>query len=167
MPSYLNQKLNKSESGFTLTEALVALVILTIAILPALYTSQLAVNISASIRNSLVAANLSQEGIEVIRAMRDANWLNSVPFDQGLVGTWRVEWNSDTPIDTSGSGNPNLKINNGIYNYTPSGTDTPFKRTITVTKINSGDLRLVVNVSWTERGRDKSVQLESHLFDWK
>ncbi|KKQ47281.1 MAG: hypothetical protein UU54_C0005G0017 [Candidatus Yanofskybacteria bacterium GW2011_GWA2_41_22] len=154
------------EQGFTLVEAMVTLVILTTALIPALFLSTQATNVSFSIKNNLAAANLAQEGIEIVRAIRDNNWFQSLDFDNNITaGTWRVDWNSDTLI-ALGS-NPALKINNGLYNYS-AGTDSLFKRTITVTKVNAAELQIVSNVTWTERGnRAKSITAESHLFNWR
>ena len=163
----LNKKsLLKSSKGFTLIEALVSLVVLTVALGPALVLSSNISSTASIIQNNLVAANLSQEGLEVVRALRDANWYNGLSFDAGIPdGIYRVDWNSIDLISLGG--NPPLKITNGLYNYS-SGTDTIFKRTITITKINSEELRIVSEVAWTERGeRAKSVKAESHLFDWK
>ncbi len=157
------EQLNK---GFTLIEALVALVILTIALGPALILSS---NLSATasiVRNNLIAANLAQEGVEVVRALRDTNWFNGVVFDNGLAnGIYRVEWDSDSLISLGS--NPFLKVNNGLYNYA-TGTDTVFKRTITLTKVNVAELKVVSDITWTERGnRARDVKIESHLFNWK
>jgi len=63
--------------------------------------------------------------------------------------------------------NPVLKKNNGLYNYS-TGTDTIFRRTVTISKLNSGELVVVSSVTWTERGNiSRTVSAESHLFDWK
>ena len=157
------EKLNK---GFTLIEALVALVILTLALGPALVLSGNISSTASIIQNNLIAANLSQEGVEVIRALRDANWFNGLSFDAGIAdGIYRIEWNSNALISLGS--NPPLKINAGLYNYS-SGTDTKFKRTGTITKIKSEELRIISDVTWTERGnRTRDVKTESHLFDWK
>ncbi|OGN00991.1 MAG: hypothetical protein A3I26_02510 [Candidatus Yanofskybacteria bacterium RIFCSPLOWO2_02_FULL_43_10] len=159
------EKLNSSK-GFTLIEALVALVVLTTALGPALVLSSNISSTASVARNNLIAANLSQEGVEVVRALRDANWHNSLPFDAGLAdGVYRIEWGSNTLI-ALGS-NPPLKVSAGLYNYS-SGTDTVFKRTVTITKINAAELRIISDITWTERGnRTKNIKVESHLFDWK
>src|SRR3989344_6358041 len=160
------EKLNKNfQKGFTLIESLMALVVLTVAIGPAVVLSSNISSTASVIQNNLIAANLSQEGVEVIRAIRDANWYTSLSFDTNLTdGLYRVEWNSNVPI-ALGS-NPPLKINDGLYNYS-SGTDTKFKRTITITKINSEELRIISDVTWTERGnRIRNIKTESHLFNW-
>lgn len=154
------------QAGFTLIEAMVALVILTTALIPALFLSTQATNVSFSIKNNLTATNLAQEGVEVVRAIRDNNWFQSYPFDTNLTdGQWRVDWYSETLIALGA--NPVLKVNTGLYNYS-LGTDSIFKRTITITKTNAAELKIVSDVTWTERGnRAKSIQAESHLFDWR
>ena len=165
------EKLNRNlvpliEAGFTLVEALVALVILTLALGPALVLSSSISSTASILQNNLIAANLSQEGVEVVRALRDANWYNGLSFDNGLSdGIYRVDWNSNSL--TSLGVNPPLKVSSGLYNYS-AGTATIFKRTITITKINSEELRVISDVTWTERGeRARDVRVESHLFDWK
>lgn len=157
-------KSNK-QNGFTLIEALIALVILSIGISPALILSS---NLSATAsvaKNNLIAANLAQEGVEVVRSLRDTNWFNGVAYNTGLAdGIYRIEWDSDSliPLGTD----PPLKVNNGLYNYS-AGQDTIFKRTLTLTSINAADLRIISDITWTERGRIKNIKVESHLFDWK
>ena len=157
-----------TQRGFTLIEALVALVLVTVAMGPVLILATSAVNVASRIEHNLIASNLAQEGIEVIRNIRDTNWLNGAAFDNNLsAGTWRVQW------DTVGGGlmavgsNPILKKNNGLYSYT-TGTDTVFRRTVTISKPNSGELILISSITWLERGSiNRTVSAESHLFDWK
>ena len=157
-----------ANKGFTLIEAMVALVLITVAMGPVFILATSAVNVASRIEHNLIASNLAQEGIEVIRNVRDTNWLNEAAFDNNLpVGTWRVQW------DTVGGGlmavdsNPALKKNNGLYNYI-TGTDTVFHRTVTISKPNSGELVLTSLVTWVERGNiNRTVSTESHLFNWR
>ena len=161
---------NTNERGTTLIEALVAILILVFGIVPSLAVILTGNAFSSSVRNSLVASNLAQEGMEVVRAMRDANWFNNQAFDTGLSdGVYRLEWNSDVLLLESG--NPPLKITPaGLYNYS-SGADTTFRRRVFVTKLDplgcNCELRIITEVTWPERGRTKTIQVESHLFNWK
>ena len=154
------------ESGFTLVEAMVALVILTTALGPMLYLANSAVNSAYLIRDNMIGSGLAQEGVEVVRSIRDANWLNGSAFDAGLSdGTYRIEWNSSSLLTLAG--NPPLKLDNGLYSYN-LGSTTKFSRSIAVTKVNAGQLRVVSTVSWELRGGStKTIQAESHLFNWK
>lgn len=171
--SPLQAKYNK-ESGFTLIEALVSMVLLTTAIVPSFILASDAVKISIGIRNTLIASNLAQEGVEAVRALRDENWFVGQPFATGLDGCppptgCRVQWNSDVlmPIGT----NTPLKWDSvsGLYQYT-DGIDSSFSRRITIAQVpGSPDERVVTSeVTWTERSvtNTKSIVVESHLFDW-
>jgi len=167
-PEKLNRGLALSSSkGFTLVEALVALVVLSVALGPALVLTSNISNTAAAVKNNLIAANLAQEGVEVIRGIRDTNWFLGNAFDNGLTdGTYRVEWDSTSVIGLGS--NPPIKETNGLYNYSGSGMDTIFKRTIAILKVNASELRVISEVTWTERGeRAKSIKAESHLFNWK
>jgi len=157
---------NNRQQGFTLVEAMVALVILTTALGPMLYLANSAVNSAYIIRDNMIASGLAQEGVEVVRNIRDANWLNGRAFDAGLTnGTYRTEWNSTSLLTLSS--NPPLKLDNGLYNYS-FGTATPFKRAISITKVNGGELQVTSAVSWELRGGSiKTIQAEDHLFNWK
>lgn len=154
------------ETGFTLVETLVALVILTTALIPILTVSSSASRTSATIRDDLIAAGLAQEGIEIVRAIRDTNWFNGRAFDSGLTtGTYEAEWNSTTLL--SFGSNPPLNLNNGLYTYS-GGVPTKFTRTITITKINAGELKIVSQINWPAQSNTiKSLSTEEHLFDWK
>lgn len=167
LPEKLNRgQIPHSSTGFTIVEALVALVVLTVALGPALILTSNVSSTAAAVKNNLIAANLAQEGIEVVRGIRDTNWFAGNAFDNGLSGgTYRVEWNSSSVLSLGS--NPPIKENNGLYNYT-SGTDTVFRRTITISKINASELRIISEITWLERGnRARSIKAESHLFNWK
>ena len=161
---------NFNERGTTLVEALVAILILVFGIVPSFAIIFTGNAFSSSVRNNLVASNLAQEGVEVVRAIRDANWFNNQVFDVGLLdGIYRLEWNSDALLLEAG--NPPLKVTPaGLYNYS-SGVDTIFRRRIFVTKVDplgcSCELRIITEITWPERNRTKTIQVESHLFNWK
>lgn len=149
--------------------------ILSFGLIPSLSVIITASNLSSLITNDLIAANLAQEGIEAVRAIRDANWFNGQAFDTELsANTYRVEWNSTSLISETGS-NPPLKIDsNGLYNYT-TGDDTIFRRRILIEKDTVDDtlpkcdcqLRVISEVTWPSKKTIKTVVVEAHLFDWK
>lgn len=163
---FYRQKISNQEKGFTLVETLVSLVILSAVLVPVINLSSAVTRTSSTVRDNLIAAGLAQEGIEVVRAMRDTNWFSSREFDSGLnAGSYQVQWDSSSLLSLAG--NPPLNLNNGIYTYS-GGTPSTFTRTINITKVNTGELKVISEVSWTERSDNtKSTIAETHLFDWK
>lgn len=155
-------------AGFTLVEALVALAILTVGLIPAFLQASGALALSQSTRNAVIAAHLAQEGIEVIHAMRDDNWFASQPFDQQLDScATGCQVQHDTTAPLTLVDNPPLKIDpdTGLFQYN-AGEDSPFSRQIIVTPISAVELRVVSEVAWQDRGIDRSFSVEAHLFDW-
>lgn len=170
----------RSQTGFTLIEALVSMALLTVALIPVFWQSTQALVLSTRVKNTMTASNLAQEGLELARAVRDANWLASAPR-----GTWEgldgcengceVAFDDGdlTPLSggprrlrlVSDPGNPELNL--GLYQY-DDGEPTPFTRVITVTEPPGSPFERVVasTVAWREKGEDREVALEYHLFDW-
>ena len=71
------KKIGKDVKAFTLTEVMIGMMILTVAIVSA---SNLLTGIIDSNRNNLTtlqAYYLSQEGLEIVRNIRDTNWLHN------------------------------------------------------------------------------------------
>jgi type II secretory pathway pseudopilin PulG len=152
---------NKS---FTLIETIVAIFILTTGILALSSLISYFISTSSISSQRLVAAYLAQEGIEIVRNLRDTNLLNGRNWDYGLGnGDWQADYDDFTLSPYAGSF-LNLETN-GFYGYN-SGTQTNFKRKITLQK--SGDvLKVLVEVSWQERRRSHSLTAQANLYNWQ
>jgi prepilin-type N-terminal cleavage/methylation domain-containing protein len=156
------------QNGFTLIEALVALTILTVGLVPAFLQARNALSLAGSVRNSLVAAHLAQEGAELTRALRDADWFASRPFGKSLAtcaAGCRLQWNSSSILPLVG--NPPLRVDpdTGLYQYN-RGDDTRFSRQVTVTLVSADELQVEVLVSWDESSGPKEFSVEHHLYNW-
>jgi four helix bundle protein len=81
----------KYQSGQSLIETIVAIYILTMALTTALGVVVYSLSRSAVSQNEIVATNLAREGIDVVKAMRDSNWLAG--DDKG--GQWALQACSD------------------------------------------------------------------------
>ncbi len=148
-----------------------ALVLLSTALVPTFVLAGDALKLSERIKNSLIAANLAQEGVEVVRALRDSNWFSDQPFDTGLTACTvqcTVQYDSGALIIGTYDGVP-LKLDaaTDLYQY-DTGTATAFQRKIIVTSVSATQLKVESIVSWRERGiaAEKSLTVEYFLFDW-
>ena len=165
----------KNQNGFTIIELVISIFILSIAIIGIFNAFSMMVVLTSNTEDRLTAAYLAQEGMEVIRNIRDSNWLNAdantnpdtiVPWDDGLS---ECEQSTGCEVDYKTTGPDSLGFNlnpvrpwaedylkidpiNGFYNCN-TGTTTKFKRKI---KIQTASLppyvmKVLVQVSWDEK----------------
>ena len=171
----INKIQQASESGFSLIEVMMAIYIIITA-LTGIMTLVSSINASVSVSSSkLVAANLAQEGIEVVKSIRDLNfgvngwddWYASisgannylVQYSDTALRAWQ-----DTPLK--------YDLATGLYGY-DAGSATPFayKRKIILTKNPSGaddnEIKVEAVVSWTEHNRSQTLTVEDRLWNWR
>lgn len=155
--------------GFTLVEVILVIFILSIGIGGAFTFIRSTISESSVLSQQLTAAYLVQEGVEIVRNIRDSNYLDiakggSSNWDSGLTGCTagcEVDYN-DTAL---ASGDNFLKIDGDVYTY-DAGVATIFKRKITITTGGSGQMKVKVDVFWEERGQMHNVVAETELYDW-
>lgn len=124
-------------------------------------------------RYSLIAANLAQEGIEIIRNKRDENLLAGDPMNDSLAnGTCYPHWDGSTP---SCNGNRGVEVeldSNDIYRNCSSGgctgNGTIFERTC---EIDGDSVEMLVSceVEWESPSLDitKNIEIRSYLSNWQ
>ena len=155
------------KKGFTIIELLVVILIISIGITG---SYALVGNIFASsslMAQRLSAAYLAQEGIEIVRNIRDSNWVNGDSWDDGLpFGDFEVDYTALSLSDSDSYEGNKLKINNNIYNYT-SGTDSIYDRKITISLNGDGSLNVTVIITWFSNNSNHSILIEGNIYDWK
>lgn len=154
--------------GFTLIEVIVSVTIISLVLVSA--TSAISLNLSSAIgiKNNLIASSITQEGLEVVRNIRDNDRHSGAAFGASLNnGDHRVEWNSLSLLPFQDIFLK--KDSSGYYNYS-SGPDTIFKRKIVIeNSLQNGptvEKLAKVEVSWTEKSGPKAIQAELRLFNW-
>lgn len=154
------------KNGFTLIETIVAVGIIVIGLVSALTLITNSLFYVSNIGDRLIAANLTAEGLEVVRNIRDNNWIQNLSWNNGMPdGDYQASYNS-TALSPY-SGNPLLfDSGSGLYNYS-SGAGTLYVRKISVSNLSSYEIRVVSTVTWQRRGVTYSNSAESHIFNWK
>lgn len=179
----------KNKNGFTILELMAAIFVATVGLLGVTTIIQnLSINTSF-FSDKLIASYLAQEGIEIVRNIRDTNWLekNENPensWNEGLINNCLNGCEIDyfcTTVEDPDPNNPSghncfrsyndshyLRIDSdGFYSYSPSGTDTKFRRKIIVTQEDQDILKVEVFVYWRDKGRDYSFSALEKLYNWR
>lgn len=165
----------RREKGITLVEALVAISIVLLATTgPIVRIKESLVNTQYA-QDQMVASYLAQEGIEVIRAIRDSNWIAEVSsfetINQCFNATCTVDATEQLANSLSSCGEllcPPLEYSGGVYHQRGSSNPSKFIRTVEVSAINQDEIQVVVSVQWDTRpGKSQSIQVTEHLFDFQ
>lgn len=152
--------------GFTLLETIVAVGVIMVGLVAVLTLINNSLFYVSLIKDRLVAANLNSEGLEVVRNIRDNNWLQNRAWNNGLSnGDYNVVYNS---LSLSSYADTELMIDasNGLYNYS-SGGPSGFKRKISISNLSSYELRVISTIAWQRKGITYTNSVEDHLFNWR
>ena len=141
---------NKKKKGFSIGEVLLAIFVLSIGMIATFSLFNAGIKNLQNERDLIVASLLAQEGVEVVRNIRDNNWaarnfadpakLNDPPAFDGIlidknnkVKNCRVDYNTFIFSNTDCSSGKNLGGRflslQGLF-YRNSNTDSKFKRRV-------------------------------------
>lgn len=163
------------KNGFTLVECLVAISILIIGILSGFILVTKALYNATVIQDRLTASFLAQEGIELVRNIRDTNFIRSlnesdINWRRNLEdGCYIVEaYEEKITLTKSPCDSRKLFLydeNLGLYNY-QKGEQTPFSREIKIEKISADEIRVISYLKWKTKNTDFDLEVEDHLYNW-
>lgn len=154
--------------GFTLMEVIIAIGVVTTALAVSIALISFSISGIRIGKSKIIAAGLTQEGIEIVRNIRDSNWLSYKRSpgnwrDDLGVGDYRVQYDKLTLLSFS---NTPLKIDtSGVYQY-DNGSNTPFYRKITIEHIGNNQIKVLAEITWKEKGRSYSIKAEDRLYNW-
>jgi Tfp pilus assembly protein PilV len=169
-----NKKFTFNSLGISIIEVIVAISIVTIGMIGV--SSLVIQNIQAQYinKNILIASGLAQEGLELVRNVRDENWLisgNSWSQDLTGDGTYAIDYRGRSSIDMAAnnlnSAAARLYLDsNGLYSHQSSGTATNFYRLITVVdQTNYLDIKCAIR--WKEGSANHDYTAETYLYNWR
>lgn len=173
--------------GFSLISVLVAAIILSIGVVAALQLMSRVEQTVGQGREQFVAANLAQEGIELVQAIRDTNWIVteepaqwtgqicSPGGDDDFTGVHEFTLDSTAARNLSGLGdiqNDQLYLtDNNEYTHQTTDTPTIFRRQVSVDCSNkSGEetqsIFLKSTVFWEEGGQTQAITFSGSIYNW-
>lgn len=142
----------------------------------------------------VIGTNLAREAIEVVRNIRDSNWLAGQHWNTGInAGEAIVKFSLDDLGDStwglvyspSGDQKNIYQSVTGLYSHNNEGDQTVFSRSINIELIcydglleeqvrssclageNQIGIKVSSLVTWIERGAAREVLIEDLLYDWK
>ncbi len=181
-----------SSSGMTLIETLVAITILTVAIVAPMSLAMQSLAASYYARDQITASNLAQEAIESVRAVRDGNILTmayspdttcngapmtllcSIPVPSRFTIDTRNNAMTSCP---AGGECPPLQSDGSVYGYRQSElgdgfewTDTRYTRSVEANFVegaNEQEIAIIVTVTWDAGiGENRSIKIYENLYRW-
>lgn len=151
--------------GFILAEGIIASSIIATAIVGILALLAASLRQAQFAKSQFIASQLALEGIEIVRAIRDENWINGRQWNFGLSpGDYQAQYNS-TSLDQFIGSPLRFDSASGLYQY-DVGTNTEFTRRLIVSNIGADEIRVISRLSWTVRNTPFSIDVEEHLFNW-
>lgn len=162
------KKINSRRTrGFTLLETLVAVAILSITITGPISVISDAVHRMYYAKDQMIAINLAQEGVEVVRKTRDSNMLEGSQWTRDFnQPDYIVDATLASPLIAC-SGNCDQKVyldGNGLYRQGIAGTETQFTRIVTITNLGGDERKVTSRVEWRTRGANGVVAVSEYLF---
>jgi len=153
------------KKGFTLLEVLISLAIITIGIVGVFALIQQTVSLLPVSEQRLTASYLAQEGMEIVRNLRDANIVKGQDWNLDLTncGTG-CEADYLSPSLTAWSSRY-LLDNGTFYNYS-SGNSTLYQRKITIDSSATDVLKTTIEVFWQEKTRSHSIKAREDIYNW-
>lgn len=163
--------------GFTLLEVIAAIFVITVGMIGAMSAVQKTITLISVSSSRLTAVYLAQEGIEIVRNIRDGNWLEGrtidTPWDEGLnicsagcEGDYTILAGEDPVLSVYQDRKLRIDPINGFFNYTTGG-ETKFKRKITIILDGSDILKVLVEVNWVEREMPQTLSAQENLYKWR
>ena len=160
------EKLNKNNKGFTLLETIVAIGVIMVGLIAVLVLINGSLFYVSLIKDRLTVAYLNSEGLEVVRNIRDNNWLQNLAWNNSLSdGDYNIAYSSLSPSSYADT-ELLLDTSSGLYNYS-SGSPSGFKRKISIVNLSSYELQVISAVTWQRKGINYTNSAEEHLFNWK
>ena len=156
--------------GFTLLEVIAAIFILVVGIGGSFSLIYQTLSAASIVEMELTASYLAQEGIEIVKNLRDRAWLErrspEPPSWNGYLpdGDWEADYSS-LKLENPYAGTFLNIDSDGFYSYS-AGNTTKFKRKISIDEIASTTIEILIEVEWQERGRSHEVKVLEHITDW-
>lgn len=144
----------KLKQGFSLAEVMLAVFVLAIGIVAAISLISGSMRHSIDSRNEVIASQLAQEGVELVRNIRDNDFDAFFSTFDSPKSYCRIDYQDVSVLDiictySTASAPYDLYYNNNYYDHTTVVVNkTRFNRRIAVSYVNDDTRKIYSIVSW-------------------
>jgi prepilin-type N-terminal cleavage/methylation domain-containing protein len=158
----LSFKNTKKGAGFTLIELMVVVLVVSIGMVGVMNLIMRIFLYTRLNQAKLTASFLAQEGIEIVRNIRDTNWIEGADWDDNLDGGYHgADYQTTELSDPRCNPNVPLKFDGNFYSCV-GAENTKFKRGITIQK-GTDEITVQVSVTW----EDYEVKAIEKIYNWR
>ncbi|NTW22355.1 hypothetical protein HGA34_02285 [Candidatus Falkowbacteria bacterium] len=165
----------RSNDGFSFIELLAVMFIVNVALVALISMSLQAIQTERFNRNVLIAAQLAQEGIELVRNIRDNDWQAGVTpssiFNSANDGVYAMDYTLGAAVPlTGGLTDDASKLytdTQGYYSHDSTGTSTKFRRAISIFAAGIASTTVTSEVRFSDGVTARNYKVETILYDWK
>jgi len=150
-------KIKNSRKGFTLIEMMIVVFVVGVGLIGALSFFNINLNNQFEVKNELVAAGLAQEGMDIIKNIRDYNLLNGKAWDfnlgNGGAPCSDIDFKSLSNHQCTNSGFAAVCTDANKRYYQCASGNTGFTRTISISAVSliDGSRKITCTISWNGR----------------
>lgn len=180
MFKWRNNKL-KGSHGFTIMEIVVVVFIISLSLTGIMSLVVQNVQVEYINKNMIMASQLVQEGLELVRNKRDNNWLAGSGWKTGIIGdniyAITIDSSGAEPviatIDVSDINDAKARLyidDNGYYANLNSPDDevsTAFFRIIEIKTETAASTTVECLVQWQTRNNTHGYSAQTVLYDWR
>jgi len=176
MKQYNNTVTNNQ--GFSFLEVITVLGIIVFGMFGITTLVMQNIQVQSINKNNLIASQLAQEGIELVRKVRDTNWIEpgalwyeDIYDDTDADNDYAIYIKTDGVVAINNTpdslSDPGAKIyyKDNFYGHDDSGSPTMFSRLINVS--SGTKISVKSTVRWTKNGVNHDYVAETELYDWR
>lgn len=152
--------MKKNRTGFSLIETIIAISVIGVVIATAAQLTQSSLKMGRSTMNQFIAFHLAEEGLEIVRNIRDSNWLQNTSWRTGLDdGIYEI-------FENAGDSGQRWQLKR-IRLVDDASKIMLNEHEIFRRSIEISGMHVKSKVTYAQTGGGKEVSLAMQLTDWK
>ncbi len=164
--------ISRCRPAFSIIEIMAVLLIVSLAMIGVANLAVQSIQAQTINRGSIIAYQLAQEGIEIVRQIRDTNWMQGNNWKDGLdSGSYCVDYLSPVLRVASSLNDCPLYFTDDNWYYSPAlaasnSKRSNFKRLVSIDAATSS-ASVRATITWNDRNNVFTYEVETELYDWK